>query len=80
MDVGIGPQGEEDQVRQLKRLRAERDGGAVEKALDHLEEEARGKANLMPPLKEALSLYATVGECADRLRKVFGEYEPPELV
>ena len=76
----IGPQGEEEQVRELKRLRAERDGGAVEKALDHLEDEARGTGNLMPPLKEALALYATVGECAGRLRQVFGEYEPPELV
>src|SRR5438067_85696 len=57
----IGPQGEEEQIRLLQRLRTERDQGAVDKALDGLEEEARGTANLLPPLKEALAAYATVG-------------------
>jgi len=76
----IGPQGEEEQVRALRKLREERDGAASEKALDRLEAEARGDGNLLLPLKQALAAYATVGECADRLRRVFGEYEPPELV
>jgi methylmalonyl-CoA mutase N-terminal domain/subunit len=76
----IGPQGEDEQVRALKRLRSERDTSDVEKALGRLEDEARGSGNLMYPLKEALAAYATVGECADRLRSVFGEYQPPELV
>jgi methylmalonyl-CoA mutase N-terminal domain/subunit len=76
----IGPQGEEEQIRELQKLRAERDNSAVEQALDRLEEVARGEDNLLPPLKEALAAYATVGECAGRLRQVFGEYEAPELV
>jgi methylmalonyl-CoA mutase N-terminal domain/subunit len=76
----IGPQGEEDQIRELQELRAERDNAAVEKALDRLQDAARGDDNLLPPLKDALAAYATVGECAGRLRHVFGEYEPPELV
>jgi methylmalonyl-CoA mutase, N-terminal domain len=76
----IGPQGEEEQIRALKQLRDERDNEAVAKALDRLEEVARGTDNLLPPLKEALAAYATVGECAGRLRQVFGEYEPPEFV
>jgi methylmalonyl-CoA mutase N-terminal domain/subunit len=76
----IGPQGEAEQIEALKRLRSERDGSAVERALGRLEEEARGRGNLMHPLKEALAAYATVGECADRLRRVFGEYQAPELV
>ena len=76
----IGPQGEVEQIRELHRLRGERDNAAVDKALDRLEQEASGTGNLLPPLKEALAAYATVGECAGRLRRVFGEYEPPELV
>jgi methylmalonyl-CoA mutase N-terminal domain/subunit len=76
----IGPQGEEEQIRALKQLRDERDNEAVAQALGRLEEVARGTDNLLPPLKEALAAYATVGECAGRLRQVFGEYEPPEMV
>jgi hypothetical protein len=34
----------------------------------------------MEPLKEALAAYATIGECCDRLRRVFGEYRPPDIL
>jgi hypothetical protein len=33
----------------------------------------------MPPLKAALADYATIGECCSVLRRVWGEYRPPEL-
>ena len=75
----VGPQQQEEQARALAELRAERDGAAVGVALDRLEEAARGSENLMYPLKEALAVYATIGECCDRLRRVFGEYQPPDV-
>jgi methylmalonyl-CoA mutase, N-terminal domain len=75
----IGPKHQEAQVEALRRLRAERDGAAVARSLDRLEEAARGDDNLMYPLKEALARYATIGECCDRLRRVFGEYQPPDV-
>jgi methylmalonyl-CoA mutase N-terminal domain/subunit len=74
----VGPKHQEEQVASLRRLRAERDGAAVEAALDRLEEAARGTENLMYPMKDALAVYATIGECCDRLRRVFGEYQPPD--
>ena len=39
-----------------------------------LEEAARGSANIMPPLLEAMRAYATLGEVCTVLRRVFGEY------
>ncbi|MDQ6748752.1 MAG: methylmalonyl-CoA mutase family protein, partial [Candidatus Dormibacteraeota bacterium] len=75
----VGPKHQESQIAALSRLRADRDGGAVEAALGRLEATARGTGNLMYPLKEALSAYATIGECCDRLRAVFGEYQPPDV-
>ncbi|MBJ7600703.1 MAG: methylmalonyl-CoA mutase [Candidatus Nephthysia bennettiae] len=75
----VGPKHQEAQIASLRRLRAERDSGAVEAALGRLESTARGTGNLMYPLKEALSAYATIGECCDRLRAVFGEYRPPDV-
>jgi methylmalonyl-CoA mutase N-terminal domain/subunit len=77
--VKIGPNHQEDQAEALCRLRAERDGAAVARCLDRLEAAARGSDNLMYPLKDALAAYATIGECCDRLRKVFGEYQPPDV-
>jgi methylmalonyl-CoA mutase, N-terminal domain len=68
---------EKAQRERLKKLRAERDGGAVERALGALEKAARGSENLMPYILSAVRVYATTGEIAGRLRRIFGEYSPP---
>jgi methylmalonyl-CoA mutase, N-terminal domain len=75
----VAPKNQEDQVASLRRLRAERDDRAVQEALRRVEEAARGTENLMYPLKDALAAYSTIGECCDRLRNVFGEYQPPDI-
>src|SRR5215472_8993187 len=77
--VKIGPKHQEAQIAALRRLRTERDNGAVERCLDRLEEAARGTDNLMYPFKEARAAYVTIGECCDRLRRVFGEYRPGDI-
>ncbi len=68
----IDPEGERRQVESLRRVRSERDPAAWTAAMGRLEAEARGEANLMPPIIEAVAAYATVGEIADRLRSVWG--------
>jgi methylmalonyl-CoA mutase N-terminal domain/subunit len=71
------PVAERAKVSELRELRAKRDADRVGAALDALERAARGDSNLMVPIKEAVLAYSTVGEIADRLRKVFGEYQAP---
>ncbi len=68
----IDPEGERRQVESLRRVRAERDPAAWAATLRRVEDEARGIGNLVPPIIEAVSAYATVGEIADRLRSVWG--------
>jgi methylmalonyl-CoA mutase N-terminal domain/subunit len=63
------------QVARLQRLRRERDGAAVDAALRRLTDGARSTVNLMEPIMEAVRAYATVGEIADALRRVFGEHK-----
>jgi methylmalonyl-CoA mutase, N-terminal domain len=70
----VDPALERAQVERLREVRASRDAGAVERLLDDIESAARGTANLMPPILEAASAFATVGEISDRLRRVFGEH------
>ena len=48
---------------------------AVKKALAAVEEAARGDANLMPLILDAVERYATLGEISDALRNVFGVYQ-----
>ncbi|MEK6253200.1 MAG: methylmalonyl-CoA mutase family protein [Gemmatimonadales bacterium] len=63
------------QVDRLRQVRARRDDAAVTRALAAVEAGARGDANLMPLILDAVQAYASVGEICDALRRVFGEYE-----
>jgi methylmalonyl-CoA mutase N-terminal domain/subunit len=63
------------QIDRLCGVRARRDAGAVTRALGALEAGARGDANLVPLILDAVNAYASVGEICDALRRVFGEYE-----
>jgi methylmalonyl-CoA mutase N-terminal domain/subunit len=72
----LDPELERGQIERLKAIRQERDQAAVDESLEALEAAARGDDNLMYPMREALSRYATLGEVSDVLRRVFGEYEP----
>src|ERR671936_2428310 len=74
--VKIGPHFEREQAEALGELRAKRDTRRVEKALDDVRAAAQGSDNLLPPMREALRLYATIGEVCGVLRDVFGEYRP----
>ena len=67
---------QEEQVRRVRRVRAERDQAAVDAALADVEAAARGTQNLLVPMKAALGRMATLGEVSDVLRGVFGEYHP----
>jgi methylmalonyl-CoA mutase N-terminal domain/subunit len=70
----IGAEVEASQLERLRRTRAERDPARNARSLADLEGAARSRANLMPPLLEAVRAYATVGEICESLRKVFGSY------
>ncbi len=63
-----------EQVQRLRQVRAERDSAAVAAALAKIESAARGSANLMPPVLEAVKAYATLGEICDVFRNVWGAY------
>ncbi|MFJ2767495.1 methylmalonyl-CoA mutase [Streptomyces sp. NPDC087300] len=74
----VDPAIEERQAARLARLRAERDRRAVDTALAALQEAAKGEANVLPPMKDALRARATVGEVCGALREVWGAYVPAD--
>jgi methylmalonyl-CoA mutase N-terminal domain/subunit len=71
----INPEVERRQRERTAKVRAERDGAAVEKALAAVRETARGTENLFPAMREALVLRATIGEICTVLREEFGTFD-----
>ncbi|ESS03142.1 MAG: methylmalonyl-CoA mutase [uncultured archaeon A07HR67] len=72
----VDPEQEADQRERLAAVKADRDDEAVTAALAAVREAARGEANVMPHVVEAVKAYATVQEICDVFREEFGEYSP----
>jgi methylmalonyl-CoA mutase, N-terminal domain len=66
-------------IATLTTIKAERDGGAVERALHALTHAAEAGTNTMHPIMECVRAYATVGEICDALRAAFGEFQEPTI-
>jgi methylmalonyl-CoA mutase, N-terminal domain len=75
----LDPTLERAQASRVQALRARRDPTAWKKALDAVRMAAEGTENLVPPIIAAVEAEATVGEIADTLRGVFGEYKEVAL-
>lgn len=63
------------QVEKLKKLRSNRDHAKVDQLLQLLNDKASSSENIMPTVVEAVENKITLGEIADTLREVFGEYK-----
>jgi methylmalonyl-CoA mutase N-terminal domain/subunit len=71
---------ERNQIARLNSLRARRDPARVQTALAELARRAAGTENLLPAILTAVESFATVGEIADALRRVFGEYQESVVI
>ena len=65
-----------EQIKAVKKFKQERDNNQVKNYLDKLETGARGNDNLLPLIIKCIKNDCTMGEIADTLRSVFGEYNP----
>jgi len=72
----VNPELEEKQKRSLARVRAERDSAKAAQALKQVEIAARDGSNVMPTIVDAVRSWCTLGEIADAMRRVFGDYQP----
>jgi methylmalonyl-CoA mutase N-terminal domain/subunit len=70
---------EEHQAERLAWLRDSRDAAQWQRRIDDLKKAAAGSQNVLVPLREALRAKATVGECCDVLREVWGVYQPTDI-
>ena len=63
------------QVEKLASLRKRRDPARCDSILQDLNDKAASGENIMPVVVEAVENFCTLGEIADTLREVFGEYK-----
>jgi methylmalonyl-CoA mutase N-terminal domain/subunit len=71
----IDPAVEQRQLERTARVRAERSPEDATSAIAAVREAARGDANLLPPMREALRARCTVGEICEALREEWGMYD-----
>jgi methylmalonyl-CoA mutase N-terminal domain/subunit len=76
----IDPDLEARQVARLQALRQRRNPTTWQSSLDAVTEAARTGTNLMPHILHAVESEATVGEIADTLRHVFGEFRETVVI
>ncbi len=73
----VDPAVEQQLKDDVTAWRAQRDGAAVQRALDDLRRAAEGTDNVMPATIALAHAGGTTGEWAAALREVFGEYRAP---
>jgi methylmalonyl-CoA mutase N-terminal domain/subunit len=76
----LDPQAEGRQCERVRSVRATRSRDVCQAALDAVTAAALGGGNLVPPILAAVEAFATLGEIADAMRRVFGEHaEQPSV-
>ncbi len=75
----VDPNLEKEQVEKLTALKARRDNSKVTELLQKLKDTAPSNRNIVPDVIKAVENYATVGEIANALRDVWGEYNEKHI-
>jgi methylmalonyl-CoA mutase N-terminal domain/subunit len=71
----VDPEIERRQVERLRAVRAGRSQDQWQLSVSRVETAAQDGTNLVPPILAAIEAHATLGEVADAMRRVFGEYQ-----
>jgi methylmalonyl-CoA mutase N-terminal domain/subunit len=71
----LDAEGEREQIERVRAVRAQRSDSEWRAAIDGVAQAARDGSNLVPSVIAAVEARATLGEIADALRGVFGEYQ-----
>ncbi len=71
------PKSVERQIQRTREIKASRDQGNCQEALDALCRGAEAGENLMPYFIQAVKAHASIGEITAALKKIFGEFKEP---
>ena len=68
-----------NQIKDLIKIKEERDNIKINEKLERLKEAAKGTENLMPFIMDAIRVYASIGEIINTLTEVFGIYHEDSI-
>jgi methylmalonyl-CoA mutase N-terminal domain/subunit len=71
----VNPEGEQRQIARVRDIRASRSAEGWRTAIAKVVAAARDGSNLVPSIIAAVEAQATIGEIAEAMRAVFGEYK-----
>lgn len=71
---------QEEQIKFLHKVRAERNQDEVKSKLEALSKACESEENLMPFILDAVKVYCGVGEICNTMRNVFGEYKETVVI
>jgi len=72
----VEPGATERQCERTAKIKRERDGARVARALEAIDRACVSGENMVPPVMEAVRAYATVGEIVERWRRHYGTFVP----
>src|SRR4029079_16538332 len=65
----------DQQIQKIRKLKETRNQKQASRCLEVIRQKAMNEENIMPAVIDAVENYCTLGEIADELRNVFGEYK-----
>ncbi|UCG93109.1 MAG: methylmalonyl-CoA mutase family protein [candidate division WOR-3 bacterium] len=68
---------EKNQIKELKKVKKQRNNARVKEKLKDLRKAARNGENVMPRILACVKVYATLGEMCNTLKEEFGVYHEP---
>ena len=76
----VSPDVVKKQLTRLRRMKKRRNNEKVKRALADLRRAAEHDDNIMEPMLESVSVYATIGEISEALCDVFGRYKEKKFL
>lgn len=74
--LSIDPEAVNEQIKRVSTFKTKRNNDQVKNQLTELEATSKTNENLIPSIISCVQNDCTLGEIADTLRSVFGEYQP----
>ena len=74
--LSIDPEAVNEQIKRVSTFKTKRNNDQVKNQLTELEATSKTNENLIPSIISSVQNDCTLGEIADTLRSVFGEYQP----
>jgi methylmalonyl-CoA mutase N-terminal domain/subunit len=76
----IGKESEENQIAAINKIREKRDNQHANDSLKQIGEACQNGGNVMEPIIQAAKADVTLGEIAQKMKDIFGEWQETSVI